>query len=120
MSQKILVIDDDPSVLRYLETLLADHGYDVTTAPDGVDGMKALEQDDFDLITLDLEMNKQWGPQFFRAISKNPAWKGIPVVVISGLSRPDLAIKNAAAVIGKPFEASEVLDAVAHLLGGDK
>jgi CheY-like chemotaxis protein len=117
MAKKILVIDDEEAVVKYMTTLFEDHGYEVTAATDGADALKMLDESVPDLITLDLQMDKVWGPQFYRKMSKNPALKDIPVIVVSGLARPELAIRKAVAVVGKPFDPDELVRIVREHVG---
>ncbi len=76
--------------------------------------MKVLEEQKPDMITLDLEMPEEWGPRFFRKISK----KGYttPVIVISGLSGRKHSIPKAEGFVAKPFDADEVLEKVRQVL----
>ena len=117
MAKKILVIDDDPIVVKYLKTLFDDHGYETAAAYDGTEAEDIVKQFKPDLITLDLEMPKEWGPRFYRKMTKNEDLKDIPVIVISGLSNPKHAIKKAVAVIRKPFDKTKVLDIVRETIG---
>lgn len=112
MAKKILVIDDDPIIVKYLQTLFDDNGYETIVAYDGTEAESLVEETMPDLITLDLEMPKEWGPRFYRKMRKNDALKDIPVIVISGLSNPKHAIKDAVAVIRKPFDEEKVLEIV--------
>ena len=117
MSKKILIIDDDPAIVRYLETLFQDNGYQTCSASDGTEAAEVLKSEKPDLITLDLEMPKEWGPQFFRRLTKDSEHKDIPVIVISGVSRPELAIKKVVAVMKKPFDREELLNVVKKTIG---
>jgi CheY-like chemotaxis protein len=117
MAKKILVIDDDPVVVQYLVSLLTDNGYETITASDGLDAHDLMDRDTPDLITLDLEMQREWGPRFFRRMTQHPKFKDIPVIVISGLSRPELAIKKAVATLRKPFDKTELLDIIKKTIG---
>ncbi len=117
MAKRILVVDDEDAVVKYMTALLEDHGYEVISATDGADALEVLDETVPDLITLDLQMDKVWGPQFYRKMSKNPALKEVPVIVISGLARPELAIKKAAAVIGKPFDPDELIRILNEQIG---
>jgi len=117
MAKKILVIDDDPIIVKYLQTLFNDNGYETIVAYDGTEGESLVEETMPDLITLDLEMPKEWGPRFYRKMRKNDALKDIPVIVISGLSNPKHAIKDAVAVIRKPFDEEKVLEIVKGVIG---
>ena len=70
MKKKILVIDDDPIIVKYLVNLFNDNGYETSTASDGVEGYEILKKEKPDLITLDLQMSEEWGSRFYRRISK--------------------------------------------------
>ncbi|MFH1136873.1 MAG: response regulator [Pseudomonadota bacterium] len=117
MSKKIFIIDDDPNIVRYLETLFQDNGYETCSASDGAEAMAVLKTEKPDLVTLDLEMPQEWGPHFFRRLSKDPEHKDLPVIVISGVSRPELAIKKVVAVIKKPFDREELLSVIKKTIG---
>ena len=117
MAKKILIIDDDPIVVKYLKALFDDNGYETFVAYDGTEAEDMVQQTKPDLITLDLEMPKEWGPRFYRKMRKNEELKDIPVIVISGLSNPKHAVKDAVAVIRKPFDEEKLLDVVNLTLG---
>ena len=117
MAKKIIVIDDDPIVVKYLKTLFDDNGYETLVAYDGTEAEDLVKLAKPDLITLDLEMPKEWGPRFYRKMRKDDELKDIPVIVISGLSDPKHAIKGAVAVIRKPFDADKVLEIVKSTIG---
>jgi CheY-like chemotaxis protein len=117
MPKKILIIDDDPVVVKYLDSLFTDNGYETYHAADGVEGTKKVAEVKPDLITLDLEMPEQWGPRFFRSMSKDKATKDIPVIVISGLSGSQYSIPKAVAHLNKPFDPDELLQLVRDQIG---
>ena len=116
MAKKILVIDDDPIIVKYLVTLLQDNGYDTCSAGGGVEAFEVLQQEKPDLITLDLDMPDEWGPRFYRRLSKHPELKETPVVVISGLAGRH-AIKNAVAFLNKPFDPDKLLGILKSTIG---
>ena len=110
MANKILVIDDDPVIVKYLVTLFSDNGYEAVSATDGAEGFEMLEKEKPDLITLDLQMPDEWGPRFYRKLSKSE-FKDVPVIVVSGMAGQH-AIRKAAAYIGKPFDPDKLLGIV--------
>lgn len=116
MTKKIMIVDDDPAITRYLDALFTDNGYETCIADDGKQAMDVFQAENPDLITLDLEMPEEWGPRFFRKISKKGA--DTPVIVISGLSGRQYSIPKAAAAFAKPFDADEVLKKVKEILTG--
>jgi|SRR6056297_1675835 len=117
MSKKILVIDDDPYTVKYLETLFQDNGYDTCSAANGVEGHDVVHAEKPDLITLDLEMSHEWGTRFYRRLSKEPEYKNIPIIVISGMPSSHLAIKKVAGYLSKPFDPDELLSLVKKTIG---
>ena len=114
MAKKILIIDDDPVVVKYLETLFTDNGYETASASDANSGFEAVQRENPDLITLDLQMPDEWGPRFYRKLSKSE-YKDTPVIVISGISGQH-AIKNAVAYVSKPFDPEKLLGIVQKAL----
>jgi len=117
MTKKILVVDDDPVIVKYIVEVLNDNGYETCSAADGLEAMDKLKSEKPDLITLDLEMHEEWGPRFYRKFSKDPDYKGTPVIVITGLSSGEYAIRKAVATLKKPFDPAELMDAVRETLG---
>lgn len=117
MAKKIMVVDDDRNIVDYLVTIFKDNGYETCGAYDGDEALKMLEEEKPDLVTLDLEMPKEWGPRFYRKMTQMPDFKDTPVIVISGLSGIHLAIKKAVATINKPFDPVEVLGIVKNTIG---
>jgi len=117
MTKNILIVEDDQITARYLKELFEDNGYETITAYDGTEAEDAVKESKPDLITLDLEMPKEWGPRFYRKMRKNKELKDIPVIVISGLPAPKHAIKDAVAVLFKPFDKDKLLDIVKRTIG---
>ncbi|MFH2044189.1 MAG: DVU0259 family response regulator domain-containing protein [Pseudomonadota bacterium] len=117
MAKKILVIDDDPVIVKYIVSILNDNGYETLTASSGIEGCEVLKKVKPDLITLDLQMHEEWGTKFYRRISKNEEFKDIPVIVISGLAGRHLSIKNAVAYLPKPFDPDKLLGILKRTIG---
>jgi CheY-like chemotaxis protein len=116
MAKKIMVIDDDPIIVKYLVTLFSDNGYETCSASDGVRAMETVKSTSPDLITLDLEMPQEWGSRFYRKLSKSEELKKIPVIVISGLAGRH-AVKDAVAFVRKPFDPDKLLGIVKKTIG---
>jgi len=116
MAKKILIIDDDPVILKYLRALFTDNGYAVFEAATSAEGMQLVQAERPDLITLDLEMPGEWGSRFYRKLRKEKAFRNIPILVISGLDG-DHAVKDAVAFVAKPFDPDAVLDIVRKAIG---
>ncbi|MDM8522922.1 response regulator [Desulfococcaceae bacterium HSG8] len=116
MAKKILVIDDDPVIVKYLVNIFEDNGYETCTADDGVKALEVAKNEKPDLITLDLEMPEEWGTRFYRKLSKDSELKDIPVIVVSGMASRHLSIKKAVAYLSKPFDPDKLLVVVKKAL----
>jgi len=117
MPKKIMVIDDDASIVEYLTDLFTDNGYVVCSAADGALAMDVVRAENPDLITLDLEMPQEWGPRFYRKLSQDKEHARIPVIVISGLPTPQYAVSKALATLAKPFDKDKLLAIVNEVIG---
>lgn len=115
--KKIMVVDDDPQIVAYLEELFADHGYATCKAEDGTIAYEVLKKEKPDLITLDLEMPDEWGPRFYRRLSQEKDFKNLPVIVISGLAGNKYAVQKAIASLTKPFDKDQLLKLVKDAIG---
>ncbi len=117
MAKKILVVDDDPVIVKYLITLFADKGYETCSASDGVKALEVLKSEKPDLITLDLQMPEEWGSKFYRRFTKEKDFKDLPVIIISGLAGRQQAAKRAVAFLSKPFDPDKLLGIVKRNIG---
>ena len=117
MAKKVMVVDDDPNIVKYITAILEDAGYETCSADDGTTAYEVLKENKPDLITLDLDMPEEWGPRFYRRYSKKPEYADIPVIVVSGLSGVTHAINTAVGVVKKPFEPDELLGIVKKTIG---
>lgn len=114
MAKKILVVDDDPSVLKSLEKLFKKEGYDVTCVSSGKQALDCIERRDFDLVIVDIRMPDLDGVETVRNIKEirtNQSKPDIPVLFITGFSDV-VAIDKAkqyGEVVLKPFDLGEFL-----------
>ena len=79
--QKILVVDDSKTELHFLSELLTRNGYAVRTAENGEEAMRRLADDKPDLILMDVVMPGQNGFQLTRAITRDPRFADVPVIM---------------------------------------
>lgn len=125
--KKILVVDDEPDVVTYLQTLFEDHGYAVITAETGKEAYEKAVREKPDLITLDITMPEESGLRCYRDLSENEATGRIPVFVITGVSYGYKSFERfissrrqvppPAAFFEKPIERDELLDKTKEVLG---
>ncbi len=81
----VLVVDDQPDIVTYLEAMLMDNGYDVVTAFDGMEGIQKAKEKKPDLITLDVTMPGKSGISVFHELRNTPELKDIPVFIVTGV-----------------------------------
>lgn len=115
MAKKILIIDDDPVTLKYLDILFRDNGFETCTASSSMEGLEVVRKEKPDLISLDLQMPGEWGPRFYRKLRRDKELKDIPVVVVSGIDG-DHAVKDAVAFVAKPFDPDRLIGIVKRAL----
>jgi CheY-like chemotaxis protein len=85
-TRTVLVIDDEPHVVAYLEMLLQDAGYKTISAGDGKVGMEKAKQEMPDLICLDITMPEESGIRFYRKLRDDPELAHLPVVVVTAVT----------------------------------
>jgi two-component system alkaline phosphatase synthesis response regulator PhoP len=73
-AEKILIVDDEPDILEFLEYNLAKEGFNVVTAADGEEALKVAEKEKPDLIILDIMMPKIDGVEVCRQLRAKPAF----------------------------------------------
>jgi len=117
MAKKIMIVDDDPVVVKYLDSLLKDNGYETCSAADGLEAMEVMKREKPDLITLDLEMPDEWGTRFYRKFKKEEDLASTPVIIISGMPSRHLSVRDAIGYLAKPFEPEKVLSLIKEAIG---
>jgi DNA-binding response OmpR family regulator len=112
---RILVVDDDEAILRMIRLTLVTEGYAVTTAADGVEGLRALAMQDFALIVLDLQMPRMDGRAMYAEMERLGI--EIPVVVVSAYGAEAACQElKAAGAVSKPFDTTVLLNRVQTIL----
>jgi twitching motility two-component system response regulator PilH len=79
--RKILVVDDSKTELFHLSDILGKKGFVVRTAENGEEAMRRLSEDTPDLILMDVVMPGQNGFQLTRAITRDPRFAAVPVIM---------------------------------------
>ena len=120
MSKKVLVIDDEADVRKYLVAVLEKHGFETLTAVNGREGFEMAKNERPDVVILDLMMPNQSGTDFYRNLAKNKELADTPVIVVSGLPGRHLAVKKPVAVFDKPIVPADFIAAVNRALGQDE
>lgn len=113
--KKILLIDDDHTVLESLGKLFKKHGYDVTTARSGEEALTIVENASFDLAVADIRMPGIDGVETAKAIKDRCSKKNkpeIPVIFITGYADALEQAQDLGEVFVKPFDNEELLEKV--------
>jgi two-component system, chemotaxis family, chemotaxis protein CheY len=121
MSKKILVVDDAAMIRNLTKKHAQNKGYEVVTANDGMEGLKAVESEQFDLIFSDVNMPNMNGLEMVRKIKEIPQKKFIPIVMLTTESNEKL--KQEAKEMGvkswmlKPFNPVKFLTTIEKIIG---
>lgn len=83
--KRVLIVEDDPLLLRVLSESFAEQGYHISTVENGLEVMKSVEEFKPDLILLDLILPGMDGFAILKELKTNEDTKEIPVVVVSNL-----------------------------------
>ncbi|GMV04049.1 MAG: hypothetical protein AMXMBFR53_03300 [Gemmatimonadota bacterium] len=123
MTPRILIIDDDPEILRALRRILEAGGYEVQEAADGRTALRHFAGHPTDVVLTDIFMPEMDGIEFIMRVKE--AFPEARVVAMSGGGLlPSGSVLGAAAhlgaeaVLAKPFTIEEVLEAVGRALEG--
>lgn len=117
--QKVLVVDDSKTELMALSEMLQKQGLQVRTAENGEEALKRLAEDKPDLILMDVVMPGQNGFQLTRAISRDPLYADVPIIMCTSKNQEtDRAWgmrQGAKGYITKPVDAAELQAKIAAL-----
>ena len=118
-AQTVLVVDDDPVIVKLLQVNFEMEGYHVITAGDGEEGLARARADQPDIVLLDVMMPKMDGLQVATALKGDPATNAIPILLLSAKAQAaDVQAGKDVAddYITKPFDPLELLERVSQLL----
>ena len=114
--KKIVIIDDDQSVLDVVEMVLSAEGYIVLTASNGEAGIELVKKEKPHLIILDVTMPKMNGYMVASLLSQKKPEKSIPVLLLTGTAQMAGGISfNTPGVqrkLSKPFDYNELLEII--------
>ncbi len=115
--RKILVVDDEVNITRYLRTVLKEAGYEVLTAGDGNGAIEILQAKMPDLVILDIMMP---GMDGFEACERIRQWSTVPIIMVSAKAKEEDKTRcldmGADDYVTKPFGAAELVARVKAVL----
>lgn len=111
--KNILLVDDSKTELHFLTELLEKRGYKIRTAEDGEEAMRRLGEETPDLILMDVVMPGQNGFQLTRAITRDPRFANVPVIMCTSKNQETDKVwgmrQGARDYIVKPVDADELV-----------
>ncbi len=120
MSKRILIVDDNPQVLKLLNISLSKAGYQIYEAENGEEGLKVLGQEKPDLVISDMMMPKMDGMEFCWMVRETSLIPSVPFIFLTSFEDRDTAIRGFRAgadeYLKKPIDRKQLLDIVANLL----
>ena len=124
MTKKILIVEDDESVLQLLLEVFRLEDYEVLCAKDGEEALRIVREDNPEVILLDVRLPKMDGYEVCKSIKSDSTTSRIKVIMLSGITQ-EYEINEAKKVgmdafIKKPFSPTSLVEKVEVLLRSDK
>jgi len=120
MAQKILIVDDEPSLIVALQFLMEQNGYETIAALSGEEAMEAIAKHHPDLVLLDIMLPVVDGFEVCQRVRENQDWKDIRIVLLTALGSEAHVTKGldlgADAYVTKPFSNTDLVAQVKELL----
>ena len=113
----ILIVEDERAISDLLKDILEDEGYTVMTAEHGRDALARVAENPPHIILTDVMMPIMDGITLCRLLEVEPAYRAIPVVLMTAAQNLDVERIRCAAAIRKPFALDVLLDTIARVLG---
>jgi DNA-binding response OmpR family regulator len=120
MTKKILIADDEPSIVTALEFLLQRSGYEVLIARDGDEALRLVETMRPDLVLLDIMMPVKSGYEVCRQLRERPESRDVKIIMLSAKGRDAEVAKGltvgADVYVTKPFSTRDLMGRIHALL----
>ena len=94
---KVLIVDDEPFNVDYLEQELEDSNYNILSASNGGEALEKIKSEHPDLVLLDIMMPEQDGSEVAAALKADPITRGVPIIFLTALVSSEDATKGGAA-----------------------
>ncbi len=116
---KVLIVDDDRTTVKLLQTLLELDGFEVSSALKGADVQATVDEAKPDIMLIDYHLSDMDGVEVIRQLRKQEDYASMPIVMASGLDVQEEAIGAGASLfLVKPFEPGELPRLFNKLLNG--
>jgi two-component system, OmpR family, phosphate regulon response regulator PhoB len=130
MGKRVLIVDDDPDVRLFSQTVLEENGYIPVLATNGEEGEEAVKKEKPDLIILDVLMPRESGIRLYRKLKTNKKLKDIPIIMLSGIAEKSFlrsqkvltefggdVVPEPEAYLEKPVDGDMLADTIKKVLG---
>ena len=119
---RILLVDDEPSIVKMVGKRLEVEGFEVTVAMDGQEGLQKAQSQQQDLIILDLMLPKLNGYEVCGLLKRDSRYEKIPIIMLSARAQEkdekEGLAAGANAFMTKPFKSQELVERIKALLQG--
>jgi CheY-like chemotaxis protein len=120
VNKRILLVEDSEDIALVVRTILERHGFEVTSALDGLRAMELAQPGQFDLVILDVLLPEIDGLEVLRRLKAAPETAGIPVALFTSVlseeeSQAALSV-GAVGILEKPFDPRRLVDEVVSIV----
>lgn len=120
--RRILLVDDEPNIVKIISRRLVAEGFEVLVAMDGEAALEKAKGERPDLILLDVMLPKISGYEVCRQLKQDAQYRKIPIIMLTALAQDtdeEFGFEvGTDAYLRKPFRAQQLLDKIKHLLHG--
>lgn len=124
MKRKVLIVDDEDVIRKFLRINLESWGYDVKEASDGLEAINQLKSEDFDLLICDIVMPNKDGWEVLKEVRSNPKTQEMPVIVLTAKGEDTEMFKGydmgANYYMTKPFTKAQLQYGLNLMFEGEK
>ena len=117
--RKVLVVDDDPTIIKIVHSLLTAQGHEVVSATDGIDAMVKVKEHKPDLIVLDIMMPELNGYDVCHKLKFDSPYKNIPILLLTSRDQeidPRIGQMMGISYLQKPLNRNAFLSLVKQIL----
>lgn len=119
--RQVLVVEDDPGILRQIAFNLESHGYSVETAMTGLQALKQLMRDRPDLLITDVMMPEMDGNELVASVRADPDLADLPIIMLTARAQDEDMMQGYQSgtdlYLTKPFNPAELVTFVQRILG---